>query len=128
MDLSFIRNKLKIRGSKSEDEIVEKKPTVLGKSMTIKGKIEGEDDVRMMGTHTGDYDITGKLDIDTDAHVTGTIHADVINLKGKVDGKLTAGSGIYILDKACVNGEIHTPIISISKGTTVNGKIDMERS
>jgi len=119
---------LKNKGSKSADETEEKKPTVFGKSMTIKGKIEGQDDVLVMGNHQGDYDISGNLDIDTGAHVSGTIHANVITLKGNAEGRLIAGSGVHVFDQACFNGEINTPVISISQGAAVNGKIDMERS
>ena len=103
-------------------------PTFLGKELNIKGKIQGSDDVLIMGKHEGDLDIEAKLDIRHQASIHGNIKANVIIVGGNVQGDLTARNRLQVSRTGKIKGDMTTPQVSIKSGAVFNGKLNMKLS
>ena len=76
------------------------------------------------GEVQGDREIQGVLLLAADCRWTGNITADVLVVKGSVEGNLTARSKLELRDSARVSGKLSAPIIAIASLATVNGLID----
>ena len=97
----------------------------LGKNINIKGNISGDDDVQIDGKIEGNIKLKGRLDIEQSAIIKGSAVAKTIFIKGAVDGKLAAGSKMFIDHTARIKGKIFTPVISVIEGAQFNGEIKM---
>jgi cytoskeletal protein CcmA (bactofilin family) len=86
-----------------------------------------------------DLDIHGQVDGQVtapDHHVTvgatGTVTAKIIarvvTLAGHLDGTVTAGERVRILESATVTGHLHTPSLVLADGALFNGTADPERT
>jgi cytoskeletal protein CcmA (bactofilin family) len=98
----------------------------LGKSLTIKGDISGNEDLYIDG------EVHGKIDLKSH-HVTvgpnGKVHADVIargiTIFGQLQGNLRAEQKVDIRQTGMVEGELITVGISIQEGAVFRGSIDI---
>jgi cytoskeletal protein CcmA (bactofilin family) len=97
----------------------------LGKNLNIKGNISGDDDIQIDGKFEGDLKLKGQLDIQQSARIKGSAVAKTIVVKGAVEGKLAAGSKMFIEHTARIDGKIFTPVISVVEGAKFNGNIKM---
>ena len=90
------------------------------------GQMQGEGAFLVHGEVQGDREIQGVLLLAGDCRWTGNITADVLVVKGSVEGSLTARSKLELRDSARVSGKLSAPMIAISSRATVNGPIDEE--
>jgi len=97
----------------------------LGKNLNITGNISGQDDIQIEGKFEGDLKLKGRLDIHQSATIKGSAVAKTIHIKGTVEGRLAAGSKMFIDYTAKITGKIFTPVISIIEGAKFNGEIKM---
>ena len=67
----------------------------------------------------------GRLDIQQSARIKGSAVAKTIYIKGAVEGKLAAGSKMFIDHTARIKGKIFTPVISVVEGAQFNGEVKM---
>ena len=108
---------------KSSEEI--ERAAYLGKDLYIKGNISGHDDIQVDGKIVGNLKLKGNLDIQPSARIKGSAVAKTIDVKGEVEGKLAAGSKMFIDHTARIEGKIFTPVISIVEGAQFNGEVKM---
>ena len=97
----------------------------VGKNINIKGNISGDDDMQIDGKIEGNIKMKGRLDIEQSAIIKGSAVAKTIYIKGAVDGKLAAGSKMFIDHTARIKGKIFTPVISVVEGAQFNGEVKM---
>jgi cytoskeletal protein CcmA (bactofilin family) len=98
----------------------------IGKSLSIKGDISGNEDLYVDGEVHGKIDLKGH-------HVTigpnGKVHADVtargITILGHLQGNLRAEEKVSIRQTGTVEGELITVGISIEEGAVFRGSIDI---
>jgi cytoskeletal protein CcmA (bactofilin family) len=98
----------------------------IGKSLSIKGDISGNEDLYVDG------EVHGKIDLKAH-HVTigpnGKVHADVtargITILGHLQGNLRAEEKVSIRQTGTVEGELITAGISIEEGAVFRGSIDI---
>lgn len=98
----------------------------IGKSLSIKGDISGNEDLYVDGEVHGKIDLKGH-------HVTvgpnGQVHADVtargITILGHLQGNLRAEEKVDIRQTGTVEGELITVGISIEEGAVFRGSIDI---
>ncbi len=110
--------------SPESSEEIEKK-AYLGKDLNIKGTISGDDDIQIDGKFEGNMKLKGRLDINQSAIIKGSAVAKTIDVKGEVEGKLAAGSKMFIDHTAKIEGKIFTPVISVIEGARFNGEVKM---
>ena len=100
--------------------------TIIGKSVTVKGEILGNEQLTIEGT------VEGRIMIETTVLVrdSGIVKADVdaanINVAGGVIGNISVTEKIEIVSGGYVVGDIRAPRLIINDGASVKGNIDME--
>lgn len=81
--------------------------------------------LRINGKFEGKLDTRGNLTIGQNAEVKADINGENITIAGKVTGNIAATNRLDIIAPAQVNGDIKTPILSVSEGAILNGRCQM---
>lgn len=102
---------------------LQKVPKILERGSVTLGDIQGADNYVVHGEVYGDSDIQGTLMLAEDCRWKGNIIADVVVVKGRVEGEITANTKIELRDSAQVTGELRAPIVAIAHGATVRGEV-----
>lgn len=97
--------------------------SVLAKGLLLSGQLEGEGNIKILGTVKGKIMLNGDCHVDQQGQVDGDIEAENIFLAGKVTGNLAALNRVEILGTGQVHGDIRVPRISISDGASINGHV-----
>lgn len=104
----------------------ENQQTIIGKSVTIKGEIQGSEPLIIEGT------VEGKVQSDTSIMIreSGLVKADVdaanLNIAGGVIGNIGVKEKVEIVSGGYVVGDIRAPRVVINDGASVKGHIEME--
>ena len=106
-----------------EPAAVRRSPTavsVIGKDITIEGSIAGEGEVHIDGVVRGDVRV-GRLSIGESGHVEGTVAAELVEVRGKVVGAVTAKQ-IRLFASAHVDGDITHEQLAMETGASFQGR------
>ena len=104
----------------------ENSQTVIGKSVTIKGEIHGNEPLIIEGT------VEGRVQIETSVMIrdSGLVKADLdaanLNIAGGVVGNIAVKEKVEIVNGGYVVGDIRAPRVVINDGASVKGHIEME--
>jgi len=104
----------------------ENSQTVIGKTVTIKGEIQGSEPLVIEGT------VEGKVQIETSVMIrdSGLVKADLdagnLNIAGGVIGNISVKEKVEIVNGGYVVGDIRAPRVVINDGASVKGHIEME--
>lgn len=102
---------------------LEKAPTILGREVVYVGVIEGRDNYVVHGRVEGNCDIDGVLLIGPDCLWIGSITADTVIIKGRVEGGIRAHFKIEVRPSARIKGDLSSPLIAVAEGAVVQGRI-----
>jgi cytoskeletal protein CcmA (bactofilin family) len=98
----------------------------IGRSITIKGDISGDEDLLVQGT------VEGSVKLESHAVTVGSegrVHADItgriITVEGEVEGNLVANEQIILRGSARVEGDIKAPRVVLDDGANFRGLVDM---
>jgi cytoskeletal protein CcmA (bactofilin family) len=98
----------------------------IGKSITIKGDLTGEEDLVIEGTVEGRVDLPeAQLTVGQNGTVQAEIHAKSIVVIGKVSGNVYGSDRIEIQSTGIVNGDVTAPRLIVAEGAVLNGAIQM---
>jgi cytoskeletal protein CcmA (bactofilin family) len=99
--------------------------TVVGESILISGKLEGDEDLTVRGRVHGSITLTRTLIVEP----TGVVKADatVRNaiISGVVVGNITASESVHLTSECRMVGDINSPRVIIVEGAAFRGRIDM---
>ena len=100
--------------------------TVIGKSVTVRGELTGQEDLYMDGVIEGTISLTeARLTIGPSARVQADLQARDIIIYGHVDGKVRATGRIELRDSATVRGDLFAERLSIEENATVKGRVEL---
>ncbi|MBH0201327.1 MAG: polymer-forming cytoskeletal protein [Nitrospira sp.] len=99
--------------------------TVLGKDVTFKGVVHFHSTVQIDSSIEGEIHAKGMLVIGENALIRGSIVAESVVCRGKIQGNVTASSKIQLLKPAVLLGDIASPSFSLEEGAFFKGSIDM---
>ena len=100
--------------------------TVIGKSVTIRGQMSGQEDLFMDGVIEGTIQLSdGRLTIGPNARVQADLQARDVVIYGRVDGKVRATGRIELRDSAAVRGDLFAERLSIEENATVKGRVEL---
>lgn len=103
--------------------------TVIGKSVTIRGELSGNEDLYMDGDIEGTIRLSDHaLTIGPNAKVLADIHVKDLVIFGKVTGNLHATGRVDIRNSAAVTGDIHSQRLSIEENAAIKGKVSLGAS
>jgi cytoskeletal protein CcmA (bactofilin family) len=102
---------------------LDKVPTILGHGVKHVGLLDGRDNFVVHGRVDGDGNIDGVLMIGDAALWVGNIEADMVIVKGRVEGNIRARFKLEVRSSARIKGDLSSPLIAIADGAVVQGKV-----
>jgi cytoskeletal protein CcmA (bactofilin family) len=98
----------------------------IGKSITIKGDLSGNEDLQIDGTVEGRIDLpNNQLTIGAEGRVKAEVHAKAVIVVGHVTGNLSAADRIQVEATGIVDGDVKAPRLVIQEGAMLNGGVEM---
>ena len=116
-------------GSRAEtSHNVEKDIVNIGKSVVIKGELNGSEDLTIEGHVEGTIQLRDHvLTIGPNGKIKAQVFAKAVIVLGEVTGNVTASDKVDIRDNGSVDGDIVSPRVAIAEGAHFRGSVDMQR-
>jgi cytoskeletal protein CcmA (bactofilin family) len=100
----------------------------IGKSVVIKGELNGSEDLTIEGQVEGTIQLRDHiLTIGPNGKIKAQIFAKSVIVLGSVNGNVTASEKVDIRDNGSVDGDIISPRVAIAEGAHFRGSVDMQR-
>src|SRR5436189_3882561 len=107
---------------------MEKDIVNIGKSVVIKGELNGSEDLTIEGAVEGTIQLRDHvLTIGPNGRIKAQVFAKSVIVQGEVNGNVTASDKVDIRDNGSVDGDIVSPRIAIAEGAHFRGSVDMQR-
>ena len=101
----------------------------IGKSISVKGDVTGDEDTVIEGRVEGRVELKNHhLTVGPNGDVKGEINAKQCTVVGKVQGNVTATERIEIAESGRIEGDLASPRLLVQEGAQVNGTIAMTQS
>ena len=98
----------------------------IGKSITIKGDLSGNEDLQIDGNVEGRIDLpNNELTVGAEGKVKAEIHAKTVIVVGHVTGNVSAAERIEVQSSGVVDGDVRAPRLVIQEGAVLNGSVEM---
>jgi len=106
----------------------EKTAVNIGKSVVIKGELNGSEDLTIEGQVEGKIELRQNvLTIGPNGKIKAQVFAKAVIVLGEVNGNVTATEKVDIRDGGSVDGDIISPRVAIAEGAHFRGSVDMQR-
>ena len=100
----------------------------IGKSVVIKGELNGSEDLTIEGHVEGKIELKDHvLTIGPNGKIKAQVLAKSVIVLGEVNGNVTATEKVDIRDGGSVDGDIVSPRVAIAEGAHFRGTVDMQR-
>jgi cytoskeletal protein CcmA (bactofilin family) len=107
---------------------MEKDIVNIGKSVVIKGELNGSEDLTIEGHVEGTIQLKDHvLTIGPNGRIKAQVFAKAVIVLGEVTGNVTASDKVDIRDNGSVDGDIVAPRVAIAEGAHFRGSVDMQR-
>src|SRR6266853_5586676 len=107
---------------------MEKDIVNIGKSVVIKGELNGSEDLTIEGHVEGTIQLKDHvLTIGPNGKIKAQVFAKAVIVLGEVNGNVTATEKVDIRDGGSVDGDIISPRVAIAEGAHFRGSVDMQR-
>ncbi len=98
----------------------------IGKSISIRGDLTGNEDMVIEGNVEGKVDLpNNQLTIGANGSVKAEISAKCVVIVGKVTGNVVGSERVEIQATGIVQGDVTSPRLVVAEGASVNGAIQM---
>src|SRR4051812_36256113 len=109
-------------------QLMEKDIVNIGKSVVIKGELNGSEDLTIEGHVEGTIQLRDHvLTIGPNGKIKAQVFAKAVIVLGEVTGNVTASEKVDIRDNGSVDGDIISPRVAIAEGAHFRGSVDMQR-
>ena len=117
------------RSIKDDKRQAERDAVNIGKSVIIKGELNGSEDLAIEGQVEGKIELRQNvLTIGPNGKIKAQIFAKAVVVLGEVVGNITASEKVDIRDNGSVDGDLVAPRVAIAEGAHFRGSIDMQRA
>ncbi|NBC22685.1 MAG: polymer-forming cytoskeletal protein [Gammaproteobacteria bacterium] len=100
---------------------------MIGKTITIKGDITGEENLVIEGKVDGSVQLKNNdLTVGQSGRVTANIQANIVRIDGEVHGDIVGVEKVVITKTGKVQGNIVGPRVTLEDGAKFKGSIDMD--
>ena len=107
---------------------MEKDIVNIGKSVVIKGELNGSEDLTIEGHVEGTIQLREHvLTIGPNGKIKAQVFAKSVIVLGEVSGNVTASDKVDIRDNGSVDGDLIAPRVAIAEGAHFRGSVDMQR-
>ena len=98
----------------------------IGRSITIRGDVTGDEDLYIQGRIEGTVDLKQhNVTVGPEGRVKANIKARMVTIEGEVDGNVRGQEQVALRSASKVNGDIVAPRVVLEDGATFLGSIDM---
>ena len=98
----------------------------IGKSVVIKGELNGSEDLMIEGQVEGKIELRQHvLTVGPHGRIRAEVFAKSVVVLGEVIGNIKATDKVAIQDKGAVEGDITAPKVAIAEGSRFRGSVDM---
>lgn len=98
----------------------------IGRSITIKGEVSGDEDLLIQGRVDGTVDLKQHaVTVGGEGKVNANITGRVVTVEGEVEGDLQAEEQVILRNSARVQGDIQAPRVILEDGASFRGLVDM---
>lgn len=106
----------------------EREAVNIGRSVIIKGELNGNEDVFIEGQVEGKVELRHHiLTVGPNGKLKAQVFARQVVVLGEVVGNITASEKVAIRDDGAVDGDLVSPRVAIAEGAHFRGSIDMQR-
>ena len=110
------------------EQMMERDIVNIGKSVVIKGELNGSEDLTIEGQVEGTIQLRDHvLTIGPNGQIKAQVFAKSVIVLGEVTGNVTASEKVDIRDNGSVDGDIISPRVAIAEGAHFRGSVDMQR-
>jgi cytoskeletal protein CcmA (bactofilin family) len=107
---------------------IERDVVNIGKSVVIKGELNGSEDLTIEGQVEGKIELKEHvLTIGPNGKIKAQVYAKAVIVLGEVNGNVSASEKVDIRDGGSVDGDIVSPKVAIAEGAHFRGSVDMQR-
>jgi cytoskeletal protein CcmA (bactofilin family) len=107
---------------------IERDVVNIGKSVVIKGELNGSEDLTIEGHVEGKIELKDHvLTIGPNGKIKAAVFAKSVIVLGEINGNLTASEKVDIRDGGAVDGDIVSPRVAIAEGAHFRGTVDMQK-
>jgi len=100
----------------------------IGKSVVIKGELNGSEDLTVEGNVEGKIELREHvLTIGPHGKIKAEVFAKAVIVLGEVMGNIAASEKVDIRENGSVDGDIVSPRVAIAEGAHFRGSVDMQR-
>jgi cytoskeletal protein CcmA (bactofilin family) len=99
--------------------------TLIGSQISVRGRIDGQEDLRVHGRVEGAVTLTETLFVEVDGVVLAEVEAHDVVVSGIVVGNVTATNSLTLEPGAKLVGNITTPRLIIADGAAFKGEVQM---
>lgn len=98
----------------------------IGRSITIKGEVSGDEDLLIQGRVDGTVDLKQHaVTVGGEGRVNANITGRIVTVEGEVEGDLQAQEQVILRNSARVHGDIKAPRVVLEDGASFRGLVDM---
>lgn len=98
--------------------------SVVDADSTFDGKYETGQDLRILGTVSGEILCRGLLTIERDAAARARIQAQDLQVRGRIEGDVLCAGRLLITATGVVSGTIKAATLVVEEGATVRGTVE----
>jgi cytoskeletal protein CcmA (bactofilin family) len=99
---------------------------VIGKEITVRGEVEGRQDLRIEGQVEGQVRLQAEVRVAEGGRLAGEVDADVLAVEGRFEGTATCAGRVHLLAGCDAAGTLQSGRIVIDEGAIFNGTLDMD--
>ena len=99
--------------------------TVIGAATQVKGNLEGDEDLLVVGRVDGNINLTKTLTVDPKGVVVADVQVREAIISGQLVGNVTATDLVHITEQGRVVGDLTAPRVVLVDGAAFRGAIDM---
>jgi len=101
-------------------------PATIGRSITIRGDVTGDEDLYIQGRIEGTIDLKQhNVTVGPEGRVKANMKGRMVTIEGEVDGNVTGQEQVALRSASKVNGDIVAPRVVLEDGASFLGSIDM---
>jgi cytoskeletal protein CcmA (bactofilin family) len=98
---------------------------ILGPRDTLNGRLEIHGDLKIAGTVEGELKASGDVLIDSTATIQASVEGSNVNVRGQVNGSVTARRRLTLGGSGKLNGDVKVSRLTVEDGATLNGNVTM---